>query len=303
VAAIERDEDLRTSCFLALDVLRAQFGEELPYRGALDLGFAFRGLARVPFLNFQKGIHRAAAQRGPAALSIQTSATTPYADAETDDGFVYSYRAGSPDGADNRSLRAAFELATPVVYFVATRPGYYEALYPCYVAEDRRADRSVLIAVGRRIGAVDELEPVPISDPLERRYATREVKIRLHQRRFRWRVIPAYREQCAICRLKEVRLLDAAHIVADVEPTGAPLISNGLSLCSIHHRAFDQNLVGVSADYRVHVATQLLEDEDGPMLEVLKGFQGQMIELPRRATSRPDPERLARRFECFQKST
>jgi putative restriction endonuclease len=115
--------------------------------------------------------------------------------------------------------------------------------------------------------------------------------------------IPAYREQCAICRLKEVRLLDAAHIVADVEPTGAPLISNGLSLCSIHHRAFDQNLVGVSADYRVHVATQLLEDEDGPMLEVLKGFQGQMIELPRRATSRPDPERLARRFERFQKST
>jgi hypothetical protein len=71
---VQRDEDVRTACFLSLDVLRAQFGEELPYAGGLDRGFAFRGLPRVPFLNYQKGIHRARVQRGPAALSIQTSA-------------------------------------------------------------------------------------------------------------------------------------------------------------------------------------------------------------------------------------
>lgn len=39
----------------------------------------------------------------------------------------------------------------------------------------------------------------------------------------------------AICRLREVRLLDAAHIVGDVEEARDPVISNGLSLCSIHH--------------------------------------------------------------------
>jgi putative restriction endonuclease len=69
-------------------------------------------------------------------------------------------------------------------------------------------------------------------------------------------------------------LLDAAHIAADAEPEGAPQISNGLSLCSIHHRAFDHNLVGVSPDYRVHISEHLLEDEDGPMLEVLKVADG-----------------------------
>lgn len=296
---MERDEDVRTACFLALDVLRAQFGDELPYKGGLDRGFSFRG-RRVPFLNLQKGIYRAAAQRGSAALSIQTSAKTPYDDAAVDEGFLYAYRRGSIDQPDNRALRTAHALGVPLVYFVATKPGLYEALYPYYLSEDRPAERRVLVSVGRRVGPIDELEPVPITDPIERRYAAREVKVRLHQRRFRWLVIPAYRDQCAICRLKEVRLLDAAHIVGDPEPTGTPEVPNGLSLCSIHHRAFDQDLVGISPDYVVHVAGRLLEDEDGPMLDVLKGFQGRTIELPRRSALHPDRERLAVRFERFE---
>ena len=65
------------------------------------------------------------------------------------------------------------------------------------------------------IGPLDELEAVPIEEPLERRYAVRETRVRLHQARFRGRVLAAYRDSCAICRLKELRLLDAAHIVGD----------------------------------------------------------------------------------------
>ena len=80
---------------------------------------------------------------------------------------------------------------------------------------------------------------------------------------------------------------------------GDPTVSNGLSLCAIHHRAFDQNLVGVSPDYEVHVSSRLLEDDDGPMLDVLKGFHGRRIELPERRSLRPDPEKLAVRFERF----
>jgi putative restriction endonuclease len=296
---VERDEDVRTSCFSRLALLQAQYGEELSYADALSQGFPFRG-RRVPFLNYQKGIYRAAVQRGPAALSIVTSHRSPYEDEPADEGFLYAYRAGSIEQADNRALRAAHVLAVPLVYFVATRPGAYEALYPFYVLEDRPGERRVLVSVGRRVGPLDELEPVPIESPIERRYAAREVKVRLHQKRFRWQVIPAYREQCAICRLREVRLLDAAHIVGDPEPTGTAEISNGLSLCSIHHRAFDQDLVGVSPDYEVHVAKRLLEDEDGPMLDVLKGFEGTTLVLPRRQAWHPDPERLALRFERFQ---
>jgi hypothetical protein len=86
---VNRDEAVRIACFLALDVLRAQFGDDLPYRGGLDRGFAYGG-RRVPFINYQKGIYRAAVQRGPATLSINTSSDSPYDDEETDLGFLYA---------------------------------------------------------------------------------------------------------------------------------------------------------------------------------------------------------------------
>lgn len=296
---MHRDDDVRTSCRASLDVLCATFGEDVPYRGGLDQGFAFRG-RRVPFLSPQKGIFRAAAQRGPAALSINTSSNnTLYADEEVDDGFRYAYRAGSIDQPDNRALRAAFVLAVPLVYFRATGPGWYEPLYPAFVIEDDPVSKSVLVSPGQRIGPIDEQELVPFEDPLERRYAVRQERVRLHQAAFRRRVLVAYRSSCAICRLRELRLLDAAHIVGDAQPSGEPVVSNGLSLCSIHHRAFDKNLVGISPDYEVHVSPHLLEDEDGPMLELLKTFHHKPIVVPTRLTWRPDREQLAVRFERF----
>lgn len=288
------------SCLLALTVLRAEFGEEIPYRGGLDRGFAFRG-RRVPFLNFQKGIHRASVQRGPAALSIQTSWKSPYSDREIADGFVYSYRDGPIDQPDNRALRACAELAVPIVYFVSTRPGWYRPTLPCYVIADDPIAREVIVTVGEMRGPLDDQEPAAVEDPVRRRYAVRETKVRLHQARFRGRVLPAYRNQCAICHLREVRLLDAAHIVGDAEDLGEPAVANGLSLCSIHHRAFDQNLVGVSPDYEVRVSGRLLDEEDGPMLDVLKAFHRGPLTVPRAAASRPDRELLAIRFDQFTK--
>jgi putative restriction endonuclease len=127
----------------------------------------------------------------------------------------------------------------------------------------------------------------------------RETRVRLHQARFRGRVVPAYDSQCAICSLKELRLLDAAHIVGDIELSGVATVRNGLSLCAIHHRAFDQNLVGVSPDYVVHVSERLLGDDDGPMLDLLKGFHQTPLHLPRRRVDLPDRVGLDVRFERF----
>lgn len=297
-----RDETLRTSCFSQLAILCAELGEDLPYAGGLDRGFAFGG-ARVPFLNRQQGIFRAAAQRGPAALSVQTSLRSPYDDRETPDGFLYAYRGTDPGHRDNRALRAARELGTPIVYFVATRPGRYRPIFPCYVVEDEPRALRVLIQPGGWRGPLDERQPSLIDDPIERRYVVRATKARVHQARFRGRVLPAYRDQCAICRLKELRLLDAAHIVDDADAHGDPAVDNGLSLCSIHHRAFDQHLIGISPAYTVRVARHLLDEEDGAMLAILKGAHEQAIVLPHRAEHRPDRERLAARYETFLDSS
>lgn len=162
-----RDEDVRAACIAHLSVLAAEFGEDIAYVGGLERGFPFRG-RRVPFLNRQKGIYRAAVQSGPAALSIQTSANSPYADRIVDDGILYAYRAGDVDQPDNRALRQAHAMRVPIVYFVGTRPGWYKPLFPCFVLEDDPAAQMVLVSPGAMIGPMDEPQPVALEDSIER---------------------------------------------------------------------------------------------------------------------------------------
>jgi putative restriction endonuclease len=115
-------------------------------------------------------------------------------------------------------------------------------------------------------------------------------------------VLAAYDGRCAISKLPEPRLLDAAHIVIDAhEQLGQPIIPNGLPLTKLHHAAFDANLIGIDADFRIHVADRLLEIHDGPFLELgLKSIRGAEIMMPRRRSDWPDRDRLSFRFEHFK---
>jgi putative restriction endonuclease len=68
----------------------------------------------------------------------------------------------------------------------------------------------------------------------------------------------------------------------------------------IHHAAFDAHLFGIDPDYRLHVSERLLGQNDGPMLDALKGLNGVTIHLPARVRDRPDRERLALWFERYK---
>jgi putative restriction endonuclease len=150
-------------------------------------------------------------------------------------------------------------------------------------------------------GVPDQEALVPPENALERRYALRAVKQRLHQGSFRQAVITAYNGRCALSGLPESLLLDAAHIVADKdEQFGQPVVPNGIPLSKIHHAAFDAHLIGIDPDYRLHVSERLLGQNDGPMLEALKRLNGGTIHLPNRDKDRPDRDRLALRFERFK---
>ncbi len=48
------------------------------------------------------------------------------------------------------------------------------------------------------------------------------------------------------------------------------------------------------------MSDRLLALNDGPMLEVLKRLDGELIHLPARAKDRPDRDRLALRFDRFK---
>ncbi len=259
---------------------------------------------RVSFGSFQKGIHRSQLQRGNAALTVTTSFKDPYADAfdEAGGSFMYAYRSGPVDQADNRALRAAFALRTPLVYFRALAPGQYLVVAPMFVTADDPVARAVVLEPGL---PVQDMQPGGlVSGPDVRAYATSEARHRLHQQRFKLDVMRAYRHRCAICTLRERELVQAAHIVPDVEPEGVAAVVNGLALCAIHHLAFDRNLLGIDPDGVVHIAQRLLREIDGPMLRTgLQGFHGTRIAVPRRPEERPDAARLRTRFDRFVRVT
>jgi putative restriction endonuclease len=279
----------------------AQAYDDLVPIDRLREGFGFGG-RRISFGSFQKGIHRSSAQRGPAALTLTTSFKDPYADAFYGESFSYAYRTGAIDQADNRALRAAFELQTPLVYFRALAPGQYWVVAPAFVTADDPAARIVALDAGL---PVQDMQPGGlVSPPDVRAYATREAHYRLHQQRFKLDVMRAYRHRCAICTLRERELVQAAHIVPDSEQAGVAAVVNGIALCAIHHLAFDRNLLGIDPEGVVHIAGRLLREIDGPMLRAgLQGFHGSGITMPRRPQDRPDPQRLELRFERFERAS
>jgi len=135
----------------------------------------------------------------------------------------------------------------------------------------------------------------------ERRYATDTVMRRLHQYRFRQLVVAAYQERCAICRLGHSELLDAAHILPDRDERGRPEVPNGLSLCKIHHGAYDTDILGIDPDHIVHIRSDVLDEEDGPMLRYgLQELHGKPIDVPEPQGLRPNRDYLAERFGRFE---
>ena len=75
---------------------------------------------------------------------------------------------------------------------------------------------------------------------------------------------------------------------------------NGLSLCSIHHRAFDANVLGVRPDLKIAVRRDILAEIDGPMLKHgLQAMKGVPLTLPKRTAQHPDRKRIEERYEEF----
>jgi putative restriction endonuclease len=300
------DAALRQAAVRRARQLTAIYDDLVP-RTALLEGFHYRG-ARISFGSLYKGIHRPKEMLGEAALTLTTAAPkhgkpAPYDDElDADAGTIlYHYRAGSIDQSDNRALRAAYAQQVPLIYFHGIAPGQYVVVAPVFVTHDDPAARAVLMQVG--LPSADMGAHGPVSTPEVRRYALSELRVRLHQQKFRLDVLRAYRRRCAICSLREQSLVQAAHIVNDADPEGIAAVVNGLALCAIHHLAYDRNVLGIDPSGVVHIAPRLRREVDGPMLrEGLQGFHGHGIELPRRPEERPDPHRLEIRFVQFERN-
>lgn len=307
---LDRDWQIRLAAMNSLSGILERSGGIIT-RDQPSSGFEFAG-DRIPFANRQVGIWRPRQlSGGPGiALSITTVApkrgvTPKYDDDIGSDGwFEYRYQGTNPGDWDNRAVRAAYEHGRPLIYFYGVAPGLFEPLFPAYVVADDPSRLTFSVAMDT-VGLGEQTLFAGGSPELLKAYATRTVKQRLHQHRFRELVVAAYQRKCTVCSLGDsdrlLRLLDAAHILPDHDQRGLPEIPNGLALCKIHHSAYDLNILGISPDYSVHVNTDILRQKDGPMLRFgIQGMEGRVLMLPPKKAHRPNRDFLAERFEGFR---
>lgn len=278
-------------------------GDVLP-RKLLEQGFEFQG-QRIPLVAPQ-GIFKPQILDLP--LSITTAPKGPYDDYFGKDNFlIYRYRGIDPNHRDNVGLRKVFELKRPLVYLHGIEPGKYLATYPVYIIEDNPGKLAFKIAVDDAIPAIEYADSIitrqveEISDA-RHAYLTSTVKVRLYQRSFREKVLNAYKSQCTLCHLKHRELLDAAHIIPDNMPEGKSTIENGLSLCKLHHAAYDAFIIGITPDYVIKVRADILDEEDGPVLQHgLKGLHNKKIILPSSPKNFPSRDALDWRYRKFSR--
>jgi putative restriction endonuclease len=234
-------------------------------------------------------------------LSITSTKGGPYSDNWlSQEEFEYAYQGQTGTAGDNTKLRLAFQEQIPLIYFQQLAIGKYLPTYPVYVVGDNPVSRAFTVSTAK---AVDFSPVEALGAERHRAYKEQVTRRRLHQPRFRAEVILAYGSACAICRLKHVQLLDAAHIIPDSDPRGFARVPNGLALCKIHHAAYDSNVMGISPDLKVHVRQDVMLEVDGPMLKNgIQAMDGTFLTTPRTESLKPDKDALAWRFDRFQAS-
>lgn len=107
------------------------------------------------------------------------------------------------------------------------------------------------------------------------------------QSSFRKHVLTAYKGCCALCDIKDIGLLRAAHIV-DVKDGGQDTISNGILLCVNHEIAFDKGIIKINPDFTV-IASEGL------------GINLTKIKLPDNIDDYPSSEQLENKLSLLSK--
>ena len=306
----DRDSLMRNAAFERVRRLSETYAHLT--RKELKPGFEFDG-QRIPLVNPQRGIFKPRQMKH--LLSIRTVIPRKggkywYDDQRVgheqifarDEAIDYAFMGTNPNAPDNQWLRKAFEHRIPIIYFLGVAPARYIAIFPVFISGWNPDSLKARVVFSEPIrGVMQQSVSVYPKTKVERRYALRGVKQRLHQASFRQIVLFAYNERCALSGLPEPQLLDAAHIISDSDDKlGQPIVSNGFPLSKIHHAAFDSHLIGIDPDYRLHLSDRLRQKEDGPLLEALKSQHRAQIHLPRRKEDYPDRDRLARRFKRFR---
>lgn len=178
---LESEQRVRAAAFAELRERVARFGPDLPWH-VIRAPFHVGG-EEILFANRPRGIFKP--RQLSAALSIKTTEPRSgrarrYDDLASDEAFIYRYQGVDSQNADNLALRRAFENGLPLIYFYALEAGVYSPRWPAYVESMDDRALSCTIVFSHEEPLVGLAAADPAGRRIERRYATIEVKKRLH---------------------------------------------------------------------------------------------------------------------------
>lgn len=129
-----------------------------------------------------------------------------------------------------------------------------------------------------------------------------EIKRRINQDFFRETVLSSYNQRCCITGLKNPLLLQASHIVGwNIDEANRTNPENGLCLNSLFHKAYDENLIGITPDYEILISEEFFGEQLSRVpestREYIMGFNHKKIILPRRFL--PNRDLLAQHYDFF----
>jgi putative restriction endonuclease len=160
--------------------------------------------------------------------------------------------------------------------------------FPPAIAEQLRQDQSLLREVAHAV--LDQAFPPSLHNAITATVGLDlegPAAVRRRDPRFAYDVLVAYRRRCAFCglglRLGDALVaIDAAHIRWHAA-SGPSTLDNGLALCALHHRLFDQGALTLDNDYRIRLADEL----SGEGLADLGRLEGKPSAVPENAEARP----------------
>jgi len=113
--------------------------------------------------------------------------------------------------------------------------------------------------------------------------------------RFKSIVYDAYNNKCAMCSIG-LELIEAAHIIPHSHEKGTDEIGNGISLCALHHTAYDRSLIYFDTEFNILINTTKMEYLEKVGLDSgFRKFQAlafDKIQLPTNHTLRPNIENI-----------
>lgn len=143
--------------------------------------------------------------------------------------------------------------------------------------------------------ASDPLKIEPDDLPASRRKVMSTALRLLRDHRFGETVLTAYAHRCAFCGV-QLRLLDAAHILPVAHPDSNDMVTNGVALCALHHRAYDMALVTFDQTFAILVSHSMrielaANGRDGGLAAFEAALSPALL-LPQAQVNHPSPQMI-----------